>query len=188
MLTVTKRWNQQTNNYRDYVNLLLDSMRREVNNAKVRGVDVQYCYDTNSWAINEHGNIAHQSATKCQESAEESIENSLRFLDNLKSLGYELIKELNDIFLNCYDDDTTKMHSCFLHEFGKINNFVREYEQDAKYIEYNALPASNYVVVQATQCLSNAYLLARFESQGAKMSNSRCIRNVVNKNEKSLIA
>ncbi|KYQ52357.1 hypothetical protein ALC60_08520 [Trachymyrmex zeteki] len=181
ILTITKRWNQQMNNYRDYVNLLVDSMRRELNNVKFRGVDAQYCYDTNFWAINEHGDIAYQSAIKCQESAEISIENSLQFLDSLKSLGYELIKELNDIFLNCYDDDTTKTQSCFLSEFGKINNAVKEFEEDAKYIEYNSLPASNYVVLQTTQCLSNAYLLARFESQGAMMSNSRCIRNAVNK-------
>ncbi|KYN06469.1 hypothetical protein ALC62_02543, partial [Cyphomyrmex costatus] len=181
LLTVTKRWNQQINNYRDYVNLLVDSMRREINNAKFKGVDAQYCYDTNFWAINEHGDTAYQSATKCQESAEKNIGSSIGFLDSLKSLGYELIKELNDVVLNCYDDDTTKMQSCFLNEFGKINNAVKEFEQDAKYIEYNALPASNYVILQATQCLSNAYLLARFESQGAMMSNSRCIRNVINK-------
>lgn len=34
ILTITKRWNQQMNNYRDYVNLLVDSMRVS-NNSKL---------------------------------------------------------------------------------------------------------------------------------------------------------
>lgn len=189
ILTVTKRWWEQMDNYRDYVKLMLESMRREVNNAKLRGVDAQYCYDTNFWAINQHSDIAYQTATKCQESAEKSIQSSLGFLDSLMSLGDELIKQLNDIILNCHSDNTTKMQSCILNKFEKINTAVKEFEQGAKYIEYNALSASNYVILQATQCLTNAYLLARFESQGAMMSNSRCVRDAVEKkNKQSLIA
>ena len=42
MLTVTKRWNQQTNNYRDYVNLLLDSMRVS-NNANQFTIEMLTC-------------------------------------------------------------------------------------------------------------------------------------------------
>lgn len=100
---------------------------------------------------------------------------------SFSQLGDELIKQLNDIFLICYDEDNLKKQSCILNELGKTTTAVREFEEDAKYIEYSALPASNYVVLQATQCLTNAYLLARFESQNAMKSNSRCVRDLVEK-------
>lgn len=73
------------------------------------------------------------------------------------------------------------MQSCILREFGKINGGVKEFKEDAKYIQLSVLPAANYVVLQATQCLTNVYLLARFESQGASMSNSRCVREAIEK-------
>lgn len=104
---------------------------------------------------------------------------------NSPQLGDELIKKLNKILMNCHDDDATKMQSCVLKELGKINTAVKEFEEDAKYIEYSALPASNYVILQATQCLTNAYLLARFESQGAMMSNSRCVQEAIEKKDKN---
>jgi len=178
---VTKRWWEQMDNYRDYVNLLISSMRREVNNAKSRGTDAQDCYDTNLWAINQHSDTAYKTATKCQESAEKSIQSSLAFLNSLTSLGDELIKELNDLFLNCHSEDTLDMQSCILVELGKITTNVKNFEEDAKYIVYSVLPASNYVVLQASQCLTNVYLLARFESQSAMLSNSRCVRDALNK-------
>lgn len=74
------------------------------------------------------------------------------------------------------------MHSCILIELEKINNDVRGFEEVAKYIEFKiALPASNYVVLEASKCLNNAYLLARSESEGAMLSNSRCVKDVENK-------
>lgn len=96
-------------------------------------------------------------------------------------LGQDLIKGLNDILLNCYNDDATKMQTCILSEFGKINTAVKEFENNAKYIEHNAIPASNYVVLQANQCLTNVYMLARFESQNAMLSNTRCVQKAVEK-------
>ncbi|XP_011864434.1 PREDICTED: uncharacterized protein LOC105560166 [Vollenhovia emeryi] len=182
MLTIMKRWWEQMDTYRNYINLMIESMRREVHNAKLyKGVDAQYCFDTNSGAINEHTDVAYKTAVTCQEKGGKSIESSLSFLDSLVSLGEGLIKELDHIFLNCHDDDPVKNKSCILDEFTRINTAVKEFEEDANKIEYSALPASNYVVLQATQCLTNAYLLARFESQGAMASHSRCVRDAIDR-------
>ncbi|KMQ88076.1 glucosamine--fructose-6-phosphate aminotransferase, partial [Lasius niger] len=84
-MTVTNRWWDQMDTYQDFVNLLTASMRREVNAAKAKGKDAQHCYDTNYCGIMQHRDTANKAAIKCQESAENSIKNSLGFIDNLVS-------------------------------------------------------------------------------------------------------
>ncbi|XP_025987657.1 uncharacterized protein LOC105205847 [Solenopsis invicta] len=179
--SVTDRLWEQMDNYRDYVNLLLKSMQREVDNAKRRGVDAQRCYDSNSWGVKEHSEEAHKASKKCKETAEKNIESSLEYLHSFTLLGDELIQQLNNILVDCHDKDDFKMHTCVLSELGKANNSVKDFEDDTKYIEYSALPLSNYVVLQASQCMTNAYLLARFECQGSQDSNSRCVREALEK-------
>lgn len=185
-MTVTNRWWDQMDTYQDFVNLLTASMRREVNAAKAKGKDAQHCYDTNYCGIMQHRDTANKAAIKCQESAENSIKNSLGFIDNLVSFGEVLVTELKDLVMNCHDSDRIKMHSCILIELGRINIAVRSFEDDAKYVEFNALPASNYVVLQASKCLNNVYLLAHYESEDAMLSNSRCVQEVV-ENKKTMI-
>ncbi|XP_029157297.1 uncharacterized protein LOC114929787 [Nylanderia fulva] len=185
--TVTERWWEQMDRYGDYVNLLLASMRREVNAAKAKNKDAQHCYDTNFCGISQHSDTAYKAANKCKDLAETSIKKSLKFIDNLVSFGESLIQELKEVVVNCFDNDDTKMYSCILNELGRINDVVKRFEEDAKYIEFNtALPTSNYVVLQASKCLNNVYQLARSESEGAMLSNSRCVKNVV-ANKKTLI-
>lgn len=100
--------------------------------------------------------------------------------------GDELIDELDGILLKCHSDDEAKTESCVLHEFGKVNTDVDEFQENSKYIEFIALPAANYVVLQANQCVNNVYLLAHFESQNAQQSNSRCVQDAIEK-KKSLL-
>ncbi|XP_024890269.1 uncharacterized protein LOC112466424 [Temnothorax curvispinosus] len=184
VVTVIRRFWEQMDSHRDYVDQILESMRREVNNAKFRGVDAKDCYDTNRQAIIEHTDVANKAAAECQENAEKSIENSLGFLESFISVGNNLIEELNDLIRDCHSDDTMKEDSCILIEFAKVNTDVKQFEEDVKHIESSALPVSNYVVLKATECLDEAYLLARFESEGAMMSNSRCVRDALDKEDR----
>ncbi|XP_071563019.1 uncharacterized protein [Temnothorax nylanderi] len=184
VVTVIRRLWEQMDSHRDYVDLLLESMRREVNNAKFRGVDAEHCYDTNREAIIEHTDVANKAATTCQENAEKSIENSLGFLESFISVGNNLIEELNDLIRDCHSDDTMKEESCVLIEYAKVNADVKQFEEDVKHIEHSALPVSNYVVRTATDCLTDSYSLARFESEGAMSSNSRCVEDAVDKEKR----
>lgn len=58
-----------------------------MNAAKAKGKDAQHCYDTNYCGIMQHRDTANKAAIKCQESAENSIKNSLGFIDNLVSVN-----------------------------------------------------------------------------------------------------
>ncbi|XP_072757168.1 uncharacterized protein [Anoplolepis gracilipes] len=176
---VMQRWWDQINSYKNYVNLLLASMRREVNAVRAKGKDAQHCYDANFCAISQHSDTAYKVAEKCEKSAESAIKNSLVFIDNFISFGETLITELNDLLINCHDNDNIKMQSCIHIELETININVKSFRENTKSIKLNGLSTSNYVVLQASKCLDNVYLLARFESKGAMSSNSRCIQDVV---------
>ncbi|XP_070159153.1 uncharacterized protein [Polyergus mexicanus] len=188
--TVTEKWWDQMDNYKDLVNHLFVFMRREINNAKAKDKakdkDIQRCYDINSCAINKYGDTAYKAAEKCVETAESSIEKSLGFIDDLTLLGKTLITELDELSINCHNSDSSITESCVLTELARINIAVKTYEENAKYVKFNALSASNYVVLQASKCLNNIYTLAGFESKGASSSNSGCIQNVL-KNKKNII-
>ncbi|XP_011646809.1 uncharacterized protein LOC105433283 [Pogonomyrmex barbatus] len=180
-----ERWWRQMHNYRDYIHLLLGSMRREVEYAKSKDVDAQSCYNINSEAIDMHAETAYDTATKCIESAEKSIQKSLSFIDSLISLGEQLIKELKDLTMNCYDENSIAMQSCLLLEFGKVNTAVENFNDDAKNIQYSVISASNYVVLQATQCVTNTYDSAYFESYSQMISNADCVRIALDKKKKN---
>ncbi|XP_029677891.1 uncharacterized protein LOC115244421 [Formica exsecta] len=188
--TVTHKWWDEMDNYKDLVNHLLVFMRREVNHAKAKDKakdkDIQRCYDTNFCGISKHSDAAYKAAEECVETAENSIEKSLGFIDDLTLLGETLITELNELSTKCHNSDSSTMESCILTELARINIAVKTYEENAKYVEFNALSASDYVVLQANKCLYNVYKYAGFESKGAMSSNSGCIQNVL-KNKKSII-
>lgn len=78
------------------------------------------------------------------------------------------------------------MQACILTELGTINNNVKIFEEDVKYIKSNASPISNSVILQAKRCLNNAYSWAQIESKNAMLSNSRCVQEVL-KNKKNMI-
>lgn len=78
------------------------------------------------------------------------------------------------------------MQTCILTELGTINNDVKIFEENVKYVKSNASPISNSVILQAKKCLNNAYLWAQIESKSAMLSNSRCVQDVL-KNKKNMI-
>ncbi|XP_011262243.1 uncharacterized protein LOC105254949 [Camponotus floridanus] len=184
--TVLQKWWDQMDNFKDYVNLVVVSMQREVNTAKMQGKDAQYCYDANFCAITEHSNIAYEAATKCEDSATNSTKKNLEFVSSYISFGETLITELNDLFLNCHDSDNTKMQACILTELGTINNDVKNFKENVKYLRTIASPISDSVILQAKKCLKNAYLWAQIETKNAMSSNSRCVQDAL-KNKKNMI-
>ncbi|KAL6441040.1 hypothetical protein ACFW04_003421 [Cataglyphis niger] len=190
VITITKRWWDQMNNFKSLVNELDIFMRREVRAAKAKdkakSKDIQSCYDTNFCAISQHSDTAYKAAEKCIESAENSIKENLRFIDNLIALGQTLITELNEVLINCYNSDNSIAETCILTELESINDSVKIFEENAKYVEINASSASDYVILKANDNLKNFYNFASFESKEAKSSNSRCIQNVL-KNKKNII-
>lgn len=59
-----------------------------MNAAKKKGIDAQPCFDTNSKGIDGHREEASKKAEECKETAEKTIQESLGFLDNIKSVKY----------------------------------------------------------------------------------------------------
>lgn len=71
------------------------------------------------------------------------------------------------------------MQSCILTELATINNEVKNFEENIKYVKLNVSPVSEFVIRQAKKCISDAYLWAHFESEAAMLSNSRCVQDVL---------
>ncbi|XP_012524108.1 uncharacterized protein LOC105829636 [Monomorium pharaonis] len=187
ILTAAKKGWEQMNNHSEFVTLLLQSMRREVNDAKqFKGVDAEHCYKTNSWSVKEHSNKAYKDATECRENVETAIKKSLGFLDNFVSVGNDLLNQLNNIYVICHDEDESKKQRCVLEEYAQINKAVDQFERNAgsENIKNSVLPVSDNIVRNAAKCLTDVYVVARFESYGAMLSNSRCVREAVEKNYK----
>lgn len=100
--------------------------------------------------------------------------------------GKTLITELEHLFLNCHDSDSIKMQSCILTELETINTSVKNFKENANHVKLDTLPVSDSIILQASKCLNNAYLMARFESEGAMLSNSRCVQDVL-ENKKNIV-
>jgi len=62
-----------------------------VNNAKMQGKDAQHCYDANFCALTEHSDIAHEAATKCEDSAKNSTKKNLEFVGTYISVNSHLL-------------------------------------------------------------------------------------------------
>lgn len=78
------------------------------------------------------------------------------------------------------------MQACIITELGTINNDVKIFEENVKYVKLNASPISDSVTLQAKKCLNTAYLWAQMETKNAMVSNSKCVQDAL-KNKKNMI-
>jgi len=184
-MTVMKKMLQQLEDYSKYTDPILDTIRKDVDDAKVKGKDAQQCYDA---ALNFLKTIDYESyidARQCQKSAESSIKDNLStFIDPLLTTGRDLIKELDNIFPDCekknsrFIIDTLKLISCIRNQLGISKVSVKNLKTDASSAGATAKSASKVVLQQATNCLNNVYSKARSKVPEAKSTATRCLNNM----------
>jgi len=87
--------------------------------------------------------------------------------------------ELDNVFLECHNNDILRMQTCIVTELERINVVIKTFEDDAKFAERVTQPISNYVTLQADQCVNEVYMVARFNSEESKLSCSRCVRKIL---------
>ncbi|RLU24456.1 hypothetical protein DMN91_002545 [Ooceraea biroi] len=182
-LTVTKKVWELLEKHRDHVNPILDSIRRDVETAKIKGKRAQPCYDAALNLIRNADHTAYSNAQECKEAAEASIERNLCFIHDLILTGQKLITELDNIFPKCYESisgisDILKLRRCIINELGITNTGVKNLQRDANSSTYTAKLAFNVVNSQSNDCLNNVYADARLNVAEAKSTVDRCLKNL----------
>nr|XP_012222271.1 PREDICTED: LOW QUALITY PROTEIN: uncharacterized protein LOC105672123 [Linepithema humile] len=181
---VTRRQWEEMDNFRKHSNLLRNEMRREVNAAKKKGIDAQPCYDTNSKGIDGHREAATKESEKCKETAEKNIQNILDPLDIIKLTGDSLINDLESLIMDCHDINSATEKACINGELTTINHKIEAYDNDVISAEDRAFIASNNVIRQANKCISDVYVLARSNGESSMDSNSKCVKDALERKSK----
>ncbi|KYN24323.1 hypothetical protein ALC57_04061 [Trachymyrmex cornetzi] len=180
--TVTKKFFQSLEKYNNCADSVLNTIRKEVEDAKARGRDAERCYDVALNFLRDSYNTAYINAQQCRENATRSINNNLSFNDQLITTGHELINELDNIFSDCYKKnprliDIIKLRSCIKDQHGISEIGVKNLKTDASSARSTAKSASKVVNQQTTDCLNNkAFSTARLED--VRSTATRCLNNV----------
>lgn len=177
ILKVTEKWDEEQESYRSFKNTLLNGIKKDVNAATAAGKDVKACNDEALDGIKKSEDAAYEDATKCNDIAENSIQNTLGFINSLILTGNALSSDLDSIFLNCHDSDIIKMQSCIITELARVNADIRALQSDANSAEITVVHVSNNVVLQATNCLKSAYSSVYSKGVQIKMRIAQCIKD-----------
>ncbi|XP_011646810.1 uncharacterized protein LOC105433284 [Pogonomyrmex barbatus] len=182
-LTVLKKWLEQIEKHNKYIDPILDTIFREVEDAKARGKNAQSCYDAALLIVRNINYDAYTDAQRCHESAKDSINNNLGFIDHLITIGRGLLEELDNIFPDCYEKnsrlvDIFKLQSCIANQLGISKTGVKDLKTDASTARSTAKYASNIVLKEATDCLNNAYSIAQSKVSEARAAATRCLNSV----------
>ncbi|XP_012533835.1 uncharacterized protein LOC105835266 [Monomorium pharaonis] len=179
-LTVMKIWLKQMKEYDNYTISILDKIHKEVEDAKANGKNAQSCYDNalNISRITDYELIAE--ARLCIYTSTCSIKDNLNFIDNYITAGFELIKELDKIFPDCYEKnsrliDILKLHNCISTQLRTSKNSVNNLKTDASSAKAISKNAKNVVVDQYTTCLNNAYSTAYSKVEEARSTATKCL-------------
>ncbi|KAM0732411.1 hypothetical protein ACS0PU_001953 [Formica fusca] len=175
---VTEKGDEEQKSFREYKNLLLKEIKKIVNTAKEADKDVTSCYEEANNGINAIVDAIYDDATKCNDAAENSIENDLGFINNLISTGNELLSDLDGIFLTCYDSDTSKRDSCIVTDLARINADIRGLRSQTTSAEITIVYVSKNIVLQATNCLNKAYSSVHSMGDMIKMRLVQCIETI----------
>ncbi|CAL1677530.1 unnamed protein product [Lasius platythorax] len=177
LLKVTEQWDGELESYRSFKNTLLNGIKKDINAATAAGKDVKACNKEAQDGIKQNEDAAYEDATKCSNIAENSIQNTLGFIDNLILTGNALSSELDSIFLTCHDSDIIKMQNCIITELARVNADIKALQSDANSAEITVVHVSNNVVLQATNCLKNAYSSVYSTGVRIKMRIAQCIED-----------
>ncbi|XP_018346924.1 PREDICTED: uncharacterized protein LOC108751321 [Trachymyrmex septentrionalis] len=180
-LTVGKKLLQSLEEYNNYANSVLNTIRKEVEDAKARGRNAEPCYDAALNILKNIYNAAYIDAQQCRENATHSINNNLSFNDQLITTGHELINELDTIFPDCYNKysrliDIIKLHNCIIDQHGISKIGVQNLKRDASSAGSTAKSASKIVNQQSTDCLNKVFSITRLEV--VRSTATRCLNNV----------
>ncbi|XP_011703086.1 PREDICTED: uncharacterized protein LOC105459087 [Wasmannia auropunctata] len=182
-LTVIKERLKKMEEFDKYVNPILDTIRKEVEDAKARGKDAQRCYDAAHNIVKDARYAFYTDAERCQVSAKRCISNNLSFIDNLITNGRNLIEELDNIFPDCYKKnsrfiDILKLHNCIKKQLDISTVRVKNLKTDASSAKSTAKNAFNVVHQQSIDCLKNAYLNTHPKIKEARETATRCLKAI----------
>lgn len=172
---ISLKWNEEQDSHRMYKTLLLSGIRKDINAAKSAGKDVESCYQEAEEGIENNEKIAYRDALKCEEIARNNIHNNLGFIDNLISTAQALSMELDNVFLNCHDSDIYRMQTCIIGELARIEISLRNLESDSISAEMTIGPVSKNVIMQASNCIKQAYTVIYSMDLAIRMRVSQCI-------------
>ncbi|XP_012062569.1 PREDICTED: uncharacterized protein LOC105625868 [Atta cephalotes] len=180
-LAVGKEWLRSSEKYNNYANSVLNTIRKEVEDAKARGRNAEPCYDAALNILKNSYNTTYIDAQQCREKAICSINNNLSFNDQLITTGHELIDDLDNIFPDCYKKysrliDIVKLHSCIIDQYEISKIGVKNLKRDASSARFTAKSASKSVNQQTTDCLNKTFSTARLEV--VRSTATRCLNNV----------
>ncbi|XP_029157300.1 uncharacterized protein LOC114929788 [Nylanderia fulva] len=172
---VSEKWEGERKSYRSYKTLLVDGIKKDVNAATTIGKDVKMCYEEAVDAIEQMDNVVLEEGSKCNNNAENAVQNALGFIDNLVSTGDALSLDLDGIFLTCFDNDINRMQSCVITDLARIKVDIRTLQSDANSAEVTVAHVSNNVVLQATNCLKKAYSSVYSKGDSIKTNFTECV-------------
>lgn len=83
--------------------------------------------------------------------------------------------ELDNVFLNCHDSDIYRMQTCIITELARIEISLRNLEADSINAEMIIGPVSKNVIMQASNCIKQAYSVIYSADLAIKMRVLQCI-------------
>lgn len=174
---VSTKWNEEQDSHRMYKTLLLSGIRKDINAAKAEGKDVDSCYQEAEDGIENNEKTAYNDTLKCEDTARNSIHNNLGFIDNLISTAQALSMELDNVFLNCHDSNIYRMQTCIVGELVRLEGSLRNLETDSITAEMTIGPVSKNVIMQASNCIKQAYSVIYSADFTIRMRVSQCIED-----------
>ncbi|XP_011703087.1 PREDICTED: uncharacterized protein LOC105459088 [Wasmannia auropunctata] len=173
---VSLKWDEEQDSHRTYKTLLLSGIRSEIDAAKAEGRNVDSCYQEAIDGIENNEKVAYDDASKCEDAARNSIHNNLGFIDSLILTGNTLSMECDNIFLNCHDSDIYRMQSCIIGELARAEGALRTLEGDSINAEITIAPVSKNVIMQAGNCIKQAYSITYSAGVMIRMRVTQCIQ------------
>lgn len=83
--------------------------------------------------------------------------------------------DLDNIFLNCHDSDIIRMKSCIIGELATAEGSLKTLENDSITAEITIAPVSKNVIMQAGNCIKQAYSSIHSAGTAIKMGVTQCI-------------
>ncbi|XP_011173418.1 uncharacterized protein LOC105205669 [Solenopsis invicta] len=182
-LAIMKQWLLTMDKYEKYASPILETIRKEVEDAKLRNSNAQQCYDVALTTFKNIDYVATTTARQCQEISKCSIKENLKFMDNYMNTGLELIKQLDTVIPDCYQKhsritEIIQLHNCISEQLEIIKISVKKLKTDAstaKAISKNAIDA---VIRQYDTCINEAYSTARSNVAEARSTATKCLNEM----------
>ncbi|XP_012521969.1 uncharacterized protein LOC105828267 [Monomorium pharaonis] len=181
-LTVTKIWLEPKKEYDNYATSILNTIHKEVEDAKASGKNAQPCYNVAFYTFRITDYELRAEARLCLDTSTCSMKRNLKFIDNYITTGRELIKELDEILPGCYEKDSRltdilKLHNC-KSQLKMSKSSVKKLKTDANSAKATFKNEKNIVVDKYTTCLHNAFSTAHSKVENARLAATWCLNKL----------